>query len=532
MLFPLLIALPLFLSEGKGKLTVLISVDQMRADYLDRFRPVFTGAFKRFIDEGSVFPHCEFAHANSETGPGHATISTGRHPRGSGIIENQWYDRENKKFVYCTEDSQAKPLAGIGSGSPKNLLVESLGDWIKTADPKSKVISIGGKDRAAILLGGKHSDWALWYSSANGNFGSSSYYGEKLPLWVTDWNQKVGASSFSSQRWDRLFEEKKFLEWGASADRSEGEFIHVFGKYWFPYELSEKSDELFKEIYYTPFLDELCLSLAKEAVIQEKLGQRENLDLLCLGFSALDTIGHGCGPNSQEAMDCLLRLDRSLDQFLHFLEEKIGKDKLLVTVSADHGVISLPEWSQTKGLPGKRIPNKEVQQLDACQKAVKSRFPDQALILASDLRTVYLDHELSKKMNLKSEELAESIAAEARKLEYVHSVYLANELETKKDKDPIAALLWNSYLPNRSGDLFYVGKENYYISEYRTGTGHGTVWAYDRIVPWLLWGNGIPKATRKEKTLVVDIAPTLADFLQIPKPQNLDGKAQLLAPPR
>jgi predicted AlkP superfamily pyrophosphatase or phosphodiesterase len=177
------------LAQQKPKLIVLISIDQGRADYFDRFDKQFTGGLKRFHSEGIVFTNADLNYASSETGPGHATLSTGSYPGTSGILANEWYDLKIKKQIYCVADSTALPVEGAGGGSsPKKLVVTAIGDWLKEESPTSKVVSVSSKDRAAILMGGQKPNYAFWYDRKTGHLVTSSYYVKSLPEWAKKFN--------------------------------------------------------------------------------------------------------------------------------------------------------------------------------------------------------------------------------------------------------------------------------------------------------------------------------------------------------
>src|SRR4051812_35056132 len=213
----------------RPRLVVVVVVDQMRADYLDRFAPLFHGGFARFIHDGTVFTEARHDHSGTETSPGHATLSTGTFPSHSGIIANNWYDRTEARVVYSVDDSSVT-IGGhpreLGR-SPRRLLTDALGDWVKRASPRSKVISVAIKDRAAILMGGHHPDAAYWYYPSDGTFQSSSYYMKQNPAWVDSFNVARPANALLAQAWTLSRSPESYAGSGVDSVPEEADGIHV-----------------------------------------------------------------------------------------------------------------------------------------------------------------------------------------------------------------------------------------------------------------------------------------------------------------
>ena len=503
------------------RLAVLLSVDQMRADYLDRFRPLFRGGFKRLLEEGAVFSNCTLDYSCTETGPGHATLATGRNPRSHGIVGNTWFDRSARKQVDSAEDSDAKPVGGGSGGSPKNLLATTLGDWLRGRFPGAKVVSIAGKDRSAILLGGKKPTAALWYAAEAVSFVSSSYYGAELPSWLKAWEKQGGSKAFGGRKWERLLPTGKYRECGATEDEAKGEWLQGFNKKRFPYELSSGGKNLGDQLRHTPFLDELTLSLARAAVDGERLGMDDEPDLLCLGLSALDFVGHGCGPHSQEAADVVLRLDGMLGEFLSFLERKVGKGNFVVALSADHGVAPLVEWSAAQGKAARRAGRDATEAIRGIQEALRKKFGEGDWLLSIDFGGAYVDWDRCRRKQVDAEEVAGLVVLDARKHDFVESAFFARQVRKPDGMDPLLDLFSNAFFQDRCPDVFFVAKEEAYVSTHVAGTGHGTPWLHDRAVPLLLWGDGIVVSRREEPVHPTALAPTLAEFLGVPPPQDL-----------
>ena len=188
--------------DASPKLVIILTVDQMRADFIDRFDDLFTGGFRYLIDEGVVFKNAHHEHAMTTTAPAHFTIGAGRHHGPAGIIANSWYDRKSKKSVYCVEDDQAIALeTGDQSVSYRNVNATALGDWLKKSSPKSKVFSISVKDRSAVLMGGKNPNGVFWLDSDEGHFVTSDYYMEKYPFWLDRFHASKPLDKYFGRIW-------------------------------------------------------------------------------------------------------------------------------------------------------------------------------------------------------------------------------------------------------------------------------------------------------------------------------------------
>jgi hypothetical protein len=210
---------------GKPKLILVLSIDQMRFDYLTRFNDLYQGGFRTLLDQGAVFSEAHYHHAMTETGPGHSVILSGRHPSHSGIIANAWYDSFLKRTINVVEDPVHSPLGGEGRrASPVNFIGFTLGDVLKQKTPESRVVAVSLKDRSAILMAGPRGDAAYWYETSGGNFITSTYYMSKAPTWLEKWNGQRLPDRYADKKWHRLLEDKNLYEKYAGPDAIEGEW--------------------------------------------------------------------------------------------------------------------------------------------------------------------------------------------------------------------------------------------------------------------------------------------------------------------
>lgn len=522
--------------DSSVSLVVLIALDQARADYLEDFSPLFTGGLKRLLEDGLVFENAHHAHAITTTGPGYASIATGRFPSGSGIIDNYWYDRDQKQRVYCVEDPTvglvksgggADPASPSGR-SPRQLRVPSLGDWIKEADPKARVYSISQKDRAAVLMGGKKADAAFWYEPDSGTFASSTYYLQQLPPWLEEFHAESFPDSFFGTAWEPLplaVDQADSRE--AQRNRVEAlaaRFSHAMGG-----PSPVPSADFYSAFGQTPFMDEYLGRLAERLITAAKLGQRQSVDYLGIGFSALDLVGHRFGPDSREVMDALLRLDETLERFFDFLDQAVGLSRTLIVVTSDHGVMQLPE---SPGSPpeARRLGDQEVLCLQRQGEELGRRLGLGASLF---LRDFYLNYEALSEFDLRRSEVEQMGARLFSRCDFVRKVWTHSELsqesaaedeaEDEDEDSPFFDLYSRSFDPSRSANLI-LQFQPYFLPRLGFGTTHGSPYPYDTAVPLIFFVPETSSRRYSHRVATVDIVPTIASLLGLKISDELDGR--------
>ncbi len=521
-------------SAAKPKLILFLSIDQMRFDYLTRFRDLFKGGFRTLLDQGAVFPNANFRHALTETGPGHAVLLSGRHPSHSGIIANNWYDPFLKRLVNVVDDPVQSPLGGEGRGaSPVNFLGFTLGDVLKQKSPESRVVAVSLTDRSAILMAGHGGDAAYWYETTGGNFITSTYYMNKAPAWLENWNNQRLADRYAGQKWTRLLEDENLYEKYAGPDAIEGEWDRK--DIVFPHSIrgTPPQRELYDYLRRTPFADELTLSVALEAMRAHQLGLDASTDILAIGFSATDIVGHTYGAESQEVMDQLLRLDLILESLFQEIEGGVGLDKTLVVLTADHGVLPLVETLQAKGIEARRA---HPQVLEAAvEQALENQYPGVENLIADSSRDIYLDEEVLQRHRLNRTEVETTIINALLSTGLVEAVYTHSQLlSNEPSSDRYIELFRNSFFQPRSPHLMVLVKKYLYLDSRPGGTGHGTPYDYDRHVPIIFMGRGIEPGSYPDPCGPEDIAPTLATLLGLDYPLENDSRllSEMIEPAR
>ena len=514
-------------STAKPKLILVLSIDQMRFDYLTRFNDLYKGGFRTLLDQGAVFSEAHYHHAMTETGPGHSVILSGRHPRHSGIVANAWYDPFLKKTINVVEDPVHSPLGGEGRrASPANFIGFTLGDVLKQRTPESGVVAVSLKDRSAILMVGPGGDAAYWYEMAGGNFITSTYYMSKAPAWLEKWNNERLPDRYAGQKWSRLLEDEKLYEKYAGPDAIEGEWDRK--DIVFPHSIRGTPPEwgFYDDLRRTPFVDEMTLSVSLEAMSAHQLGLDDSTDILAIGFAATDVVGHTYGPESQEIMDQLLRLDLILEDLFQEVEARVGLDHTLVVLTADHGVLPLVETLQAKGIEARRA---HPQVLEAAvEQALEKKYPGVDNLIADFSRDIYLNEEVIQRHHLERQEVEATLIDALLSTGLVEAVYTHSQLlSDEPSNDPYIELFRNSFFQPRSPHLTVLVKKYTYLEPYVGGTGHGTPYDYDRHVPIVFMGPDIEPGVYPDPCGPQDIAPTLAKLLGLDYPREKDSRLLL-----
>lgn len=523
------------------KLIVAISVDQFSSNLFGAWRGRYTGGLKRLGNEGITYANGYQTHAATETCPGHSTLLTGRHPAGTGIVGNDYYDPALGREVYCLEDTAMRPAhnpkADPTEGrSPKNLRASTLGDWLKEQSPKSRVFAISGKDRGAINMGGHKADGAFWLTAGHGftTFVPAGQSGAKALAPVAALNKRIqNYWKTTPPVWTYADESCKALEqdWVIAGQTWRSQLP--------PVTWDVKSPTFLKDHFMvSPFMDELTLEGARELIKTYKLGQGEAPDLLAVSLSANDYIGHRYGTQGAEMCDQQVRLDQQLGRFLEDLE-KLGVP-FLVVLSADHGGLDFPERLNTQDRPeAGRIDTKEFvsflngtlrEQLGLDYDPIYASGPDQLWVVDRSGNRAAADQ------RQKVLQAAMTLLRQRPEVEAVfdRDTLLNTPVSRSKPVDELSlqerfAL---STTPDRSADIAVAFKPYLQTKSARPGqsmTGHGTVWNYDRRVPILFWWPGVAPQERPLPIPTVDIAPTLAHVLGITPDAAVDGQCRDLA---
>jgi predicted AlkP superfamily pyrophosphatase or phosphodiesterase len=523
-------------TAGKPKLIVFMAVDGLPqyqvTDYRQQLAP---DGLRRFLDRGAWFSDARYGHAFTVTGAGHATMLTGAYPHRTGVIGNDWRDRTTGEPEYCAGDAAHTYLGHktnkLDGTSPKNLLVETVGDVLKRGDARAKVIAISGKDRGAILPAGK-TGVAYMYMDSTGQFASTTYYMKEHPAWVTAFNAAKPADRHFKASWSPLLPESAYarsLPDGQSWYSAGGALPKILGE-----KDAQPGPAFYGALLRSPYGDALTLDFARAAIAGEALGQDEVPDILSVSLSTHDYINHAYGPESRLSHDHVLQLDRLLEAFFRDLDRMVGKDQYVLVLTADHGFMPAPEYSKTLGRNAGRqnVP----QMLANVNAAMQQKFGEAKLARAYSASGILLDNALIAQKKLDPAAVQNEVRRVALAEAGVAAAFTRTELENPSSlpaATPFLAQVRKTWSRERSADVQLVVREYWLFESRRTfAATHGSPYAPDSTVPILVYGPRWVGAGRVDQPAeVVDIAPTLARFLGVRAPNGSEGKLLPLPAP-
>ncbi|MFT4060399.1 MAG: alkaline phosphatase family protein [Legionella sp.] len=509
-------------NTDQPKLVVQIVIDQLRGDLIQQHQQQFGKAgFNYLLSHAINYRNTHHPHANTTTCAGHATIATGSYPAMHGIVNNDWYDRKSKQMIYCMEDKKVSTVPTqhtkipTPGRSPRNLYASTLSDEVVLAK-KGRSFGVSLKDRSAIALAG-HAGKAFWFDTTNGGFVTSTYYYKKYPLWV--------------QKWNKIYRSPDY-DWNLSRPKTEYQNAHspvftqvdqAFGQN-FPHHVQHGENlDYFKALSRTPKADQLTANFAEKLIVAEHLGSTaQKTDYLGISFSGVDAIGHQFGPNSLEAEDNLLILDKTLAHLLAVIDKQVGLDNTLIVLSADHGVNDGPAYLKAHQIVEiKPINIGELEKF--IHTALQKRFelPEQAL-LAVTPPYIYLNHKLIHQNKLHLSEVSNYLA---QALTLKPGIFKAFSLPIKQmENDWLSNKVNRMYYPNRAGDIYIVQPPNQSNGAKNISrVTHGSPWSYDSYVPLLFVHPSFKAQNITRRVYTTNIASTLAALLMIKEPSASVG---------
>ena len=458
----------------RPKLIVGLVVDQMRWDYLYNYQ-WGEGGFKTLLQDGYRCNNTIIDYVPTVTAAGHATIYSGTTPAFHGIAGNNFM--LNGKNVTSVQDDSERGVGGndkTRGKSPRNLITTNLADQLLLAtDFKSRTVGIALKDRAAILPAGHRPIGAYWYDKGSASFVTSTYYRDKLPKWVSDFNKK-------------------------------------------------HHDEIASDVYNLPIGTTLTFALAEQALINEQLGQGEATDLLAISVSNTDMCSHYYGTHSPKVDSIYYQLDREIAHFIEVLDQRIGRGNYLLFLSADHGGTHSYPRMTSYGLPSACWYNPEA--LTAANQVLKQQFGVDSLLKAEMEYTFYLNQEVIDGARLDRDQV---MRAACQALEQPEEIQWAIDV-SRIDTYPIPSILKEriklGYFPERSGEIYIVPRTGVYAGKTEwDGSNHGTWSQSDSHIPLIFMGWHIPAGETNRLTHMTDIAATICAMLHIQSPNGCIG---------
>jgi predicted AlkP superfamily pyrophosphatase or phosphodiesterase len=508
-------------SSSPPTLVVMLVVDQMRADYVEKYGRQWKGGLRRLIDRGAWFQNAVYPYAYTVTCAGHATISTGALPRTHGITGNAWWDRTSGKAVGCADDpaqqsiSYGNPVQG-GRG-PAQLAIPTFTDELRAQSPAPpRIVTFSMKERTAIMLAGHGATAVTWYDPAVGSLVTSSAYATARVPFIERFLKAHPIESDLQTAWTP----RQPPGFYAFTDAADGERPPSFWTGTFPHPLQQagmKPVQTYGAWEESPFSDAYLERLGETAVEALDLGKGPATDYLGISFSALDLVGHDFGPQSHEVQDVLLRLDEDLNSLFAMLDRRLGRSGYLVALTADHGVSPIPEQMVSQGFAAGRIGTPTIARVQEALAAAAGGAKPAArsggqFYLTAEARATFA----------RDAHLREALAATLEQVPGIARVLFTDERGRWPTSDMLARAVRNTYYPDRAGDIYTI-QQPYWLLGDSSAASHGTPYRYDTWVPLFLYGKGIKPGRYAQSVSPADVAPTLAWLCAMTLP-DADGR--------
>lgn len=508
----------------KPTLIIGIVIEDMRYDYLYRYWDNFNDdGFKRLIGEGTLCKNTNYNYLLTQTAPGFATIASGCEPVVHGVVSDYWYQRIKNTSTFSVFNEKVKTVGAdidIYPFAPSNLLTTTFTDELKLFNNgKSKVIGVSFKPESAILSAGHLGNAAYWFDDATGRWITSSYYCDSLPTWVNTFNDKKFPDIYIERDWLPMLSEESYRDGeqmgnsksvGFASENKFAKQISRFGKKGNPYAILKA----------TPFGITLTKDFAISAIIDEQLGKDEFTDYLSVGFASTSRVSEACGPNSIELEDLYIRLDRELGHFLKFIDSQFGKHNVLIYLTSDHGTAYNPkELKKMKISAGEFNSDRAIMLLRTYLNAL---YDKGKWISAYHNKQIYLNHRLIEDSDMKLSDVQDVVSQFIIQFNGVANTVTSTTLEQSYFNEGVFSFMQNSYNQKRSGDVFINLKPGW-IESGKYVTTANSANKYDTHVPLIWYGWKIKRSKITRTLYIKDIAPTIANFLDIPFPNGSTG---------
>lgn len=510
--------------EAKApKLVVVLSVDQMRNDYLSRYWNKFqSGGFKRLMNEGAVCHNAQLDLHIQKISTGTATMFTGTFPATHGIVNDTWYDRLRKKEInsiaddyYITVGSDSEE----GERSAVRLLSPTIGDLIKiNTRNKSKVFSVAMNDVSAVLSAGHAADGAYWFDTQTGHMISSSYYVDIFPEWVRQFNEKGFAPMYAQRDWTTLLPVSSYEE------SMEDDYVLEKGYYdkWntFPYDLKKIKERAgsYKFLKTTPFGNSIIKDFATSLIISEELGKDEYPDFLTLTFTSMDYENNSFGPASVEMEDTYLRMDQEIAGLMDFLDKTFGSGNTLVVLTSTCSSVYQADYLKEEfNMPiGTFSPESAVALLKSFLNITYGQ--GEYIEIAGD-QQLYFNRELLEKRNISPEDIQTKAANFINQFEGVKIALPSSSFAQGDYSKGQLAVIANSYNFKRSGDVLYQLEDGWQpVYKYQR-----TIYNDNSNIPFIMHGNAVKRMHIRSKVMGEDMVPTILEILHMPIPDHCAG---------
>ncbi|MBN2485057.1 MAG: alkaline phosphatase family protein [Bacteroidales bacterium] len=517
----------------KPKLIVTITVTQFRHDYISRFWDKFSDdGFRRLVNRGTYCRNTNYNYLISDKGVGTATIVTGTNPSRHGIVGENWYNDLKGQVVTSIFDQSAKTIGGpfdAGQYSPQQLLSTTFADELNLSNNfKSKVISVSLEPVSAVISGGHTAKAAYWFEVQGGNFITSSFYADSLPLWVVDFNNRRFPDIYMEKTWSTMLPLAEYTESLPDQNPYEQGYKNSVV---FPYEIKDiakiyKKREEYSILKTTPFGDNLVKDFAIQAIVNENLGAGPHTDVLFLNFTALEEIGNMFGQLSVEVEDAVLRLDRELAHFFSFIESTVGIENTLVVFVAEHGLNHKPEYLEAHKIPSGYFNSASA--ISLLSSYMNNIYGKGDWIKQYHAQQIYLNRTLIESAKLSLSSVQENVANLMLQFQGVQNTITSTALTNTSYVNGVFRKIQNGYNQKRSGDVLIHLADGYVEKHGKNIVSFGT----DTRVPLVFYGWKIGRKTITRPVDLTDIAPTISVLLDISYPNSSSGVpvSEIIAP--
>lgn len=500
------------------RLVIGLVISEMRYDYLNRYWDKFgEGGFKRLVSNGTFCKNAHHDYLISEAATGFATIATGAYPDGHGIVSDFWYNRLKDEIVYSIFDENAHTLGGAyesGQFSPVNLQTSTLSDEVKISNKfTSKVISVSLDPRAAVISGGHAADLALWYDNLSGNWITSDYYVDSLPVWLDEFNQKEIADVYLEKTWDPLYPVEEYEE---SLEDNNGFETGIKGSNTFPYDLAElskitRNEKDYEVLKYTPFGNTYTRDVAVASVISEDLGKDEDTDFLFLNFAATTFAGKYFNSWSVEMQDIYLRLDREIEHLLDFIENEIGLKNTLIYLTAENATANEPSYLIEQRIPSGYFNYNSA--LTLLRTYLNVIYGKGDWIRFYYAQQIYLNSLLIEDSKISITDFEDRVARFMVQFEGVDKVLTSNDLMKNNYTRGTFEKIQKTYNQKRSGDIILHLSPGWI--EKGVDRVNASSFHFNSHVPLIWYGWKLGRDELSREISVTDIMPTINYFLNL-----------------
>lgn len=462
----------------RPKLVVGIVVDQMRWDYLYTYQSKWgNDGIKRLLNEGYSCGNTVIDYLPTFTSCGHTCVYTGTTPAFHGITGNTMM--LHGQPVNCCLDTTVTGVGTttkVGLASPRNMLVTTLGDELKLAtNMEARVVGVALKDRASILPAGHAANGAYWYDSKVPGFITSTYYMERLPRWVEQFNKSNKRTMTDCDLWN-----------------------HRSGV-------------------------TMTFEMARAAIDGEQLGQDNVTDLLAISISTTDYVGHAWSTRSLQLDSIYEQLDIDVAAFLNVLDQKVGKGNYLLFLTADHGATHNYQFMSEHRLPTDTWRTKEAREL--VNDAMRSKYGIDNVIEHTLTYNWFLNNDAIAAAGADREAIKRDIINMLQQDDRIAWVIDFERAHQQSIPREVVDRAVRGYYPSRSGELYLIPNIGVYAgSQTGKGSTHGTWNLSDSHIPLVFYGWHVPHGERVERNGMTDIAATVAAMLHIKAPDACLGQ--------